>query len=241
MRKNKYQVFVNYLQKLPIWQILFLFLFTSFGIHKLFLSLFVQKLAPRIYSYSYLQEKLLFADQAIYQLCQSMSGTAQGQAGTSRDTQGQTRTSRDKAWTSRDKQGHSLSVPACPYLSLSVPACSCLSLSDPVCPCLSLSVLVSPCLSLYVSNFDIPSCLPLQMNINVFISMNIVTLTVFEKATVSMHAHLVYNFLFTSHLASSITLSFNSNSSFSIFLMNINGWFKLFTNSSWITYLMLKG
>ena len=41
---------------------LFLFLFASFGIHELFLFLFVQKLAPQIYSYSYLWEKLLFAD-----------------------------------------------------------------------------------------------------------------------------------------------------------------------------------
>ena len=61
-RKNRYQVFVNYLQILPIWLILFLFLLASFGIHKLFLFLFVQKLGPRIYSYSYLRENLLFAD-----------------------------------------------------------------------------------------------------------------------------------------------------------------------------------
>ena len=47
--KNRYQVFMNYLRILPIWQILFLFLFASFGIHKLFLFLFVQNLAPQIY------------------------------------------------------------------------------------------------------------------------------------------------------------------------------------------------
>ena len=44
---------MNYSQILPIWRILFLFLFTSFGIHELFLFLFVPKLAPQIYSYSY--------------------------------------------------------------------------------------------------------------------------------------------------------------------------------------------
>ena len=47
---------------LPIWWILFLFLFASFGIHKLFLFLFLQKLAPQIFSYSYSWEKLLFTD-----------------------------------------------------------------------------------------------------------------------------------------------------------------------------------
>ena len=62
LQKNRYQVFVNCSPILPIWWILFLFLFASFGIHKLFLFLFVQKLAPRIYSYSYSREKLLFAD-----------------------------------------------------------------------------------------------------------------------------------------------------------------------------------
>ena len=46
---------MNNLQKVPIWQILFLFLFPSFGIHKLFL--FVQKLPPQIYSYSYLRKE----------------------------------------------------------------------------------------------------------------------------------------------------------------------------------------
>ena len=56
LRKNRYHVFVNYLR------ILFLFLFASFEIQELFLFLFVQNLAPRIYSYSYLRKKLLFAD-----------------------------------------------------------------------------------------------------------------------------------------------------------------------------------
>ena len=62
LRKNRYQVFVPFLKILPIRQIIFQFLFASFGIHKLFLFLFVQKLAPQIYSYSYSQETLLFAD-----------------------------------------------------------------------------------------------------------------------------------------------------------------------------------
>ena len=86
------------------------------------------------------------------------------QAGTSRDKSG---TRQGHKGTNRDKQGHSLSVPAFPYLSLSVHACPCLSLSVPVCPCLSLSVHVClfvpvcPCVSLYVSTFAIPLCLPI--------------------------------------------------------------------------------
>ena len=51
------------------------------------------------------------------------------------------------------------------------------------------------------------------MNIAVFISINIVTLTFLAKGTVPMHENLVFNFFFTFHLASSITLSFNPNSS----------------------------
>ena len=51
------------------------------------------------------------------------------------------------------------------------------------------------------------------MNITVFIRMNIVTLTFLAKATVPMHANLVLKFFFTFHLAFSITLSFNPNSS----------------------------
>ena len=42
---------------LPVWQILFLFLLVSFETCKLFLFLFIQKLALRIYSYSYLRGK----------------------------------------------------------------------------------------------------------------------------------------------------------------------------------------
>ena len=146
---------------------------------------------------------------AIYQLCQSMPGKAQGQTGTSKD----------KAGTNTDNQGHSLSVTACPYLSLIVPTCPCLSMLVPACPCLSLDVPVGPCLSLYVSTFATPSCLPLQMNITVFIIMNIVTLTFLAKGTVTMHANHVFNFFFTFHLASSINLSFKPNSS--ILMINI--------------------
>ena len=100
--------------------------------------------------------------------------------------------------------------PFCPCLSLHV--CPCLSMLAPDCPCLSMSVPACPCLSLSVSTFAIPSCLHLQMNITVFISMNIVILTFLVKATVPMHVNLVFNF-FTFHLASSIPLSFSPKSS----------------------------
>ena len=122
----------------------------------------------------------------------------------SRDKQEQ---GRDK----RDKQGQSGTFPFCPCLSLLVSVCPCLSLL--VCPFMSLSVLVCLCLSLYVSSFAIPSCLPLQMNKTVFISMTIVTLTFLTKGIVPIHANLVCNFFLTCHLPSSITLSFNSYSS----------------------------
>ena len=125
----------------------------------------------------------------IYQLCQSLPGTAQGQA----------RISRDKRGRGRDKQGETGTFPFGPCLSLLVPVCPCLSLLVLVCPCMSLSVLVCPCLSLYVSTFAIPSCLPLQMNITVLISMNIVTLTYLAKGAVPMHENLVlFNLLYFS-------------------------------------------
>ena len=54
---------------------------------------------------------------AIYQLCQSMPGTAQGQAG---KKQGQTGTRQGQG---RDKEGQTGTVPLCPYMSLSVPLC----------------------------------------------------------------------------------------------------------------------
>ena len=52
-----------------------------------------------------------------------------------------------------------------------------------------------------------------------FISMNIVTLTFLAKAIVPMHANHIFNFFLIFHLASSITLSFNPNSS--ILVINI--------------------
>ena len=74
-------------------------------------------------------KKMLMAS-AIYQLCQSMPGTAKGQAGTSRD----------KAGTNREKQGKAGTFPVRPWLSVLVPVFPCLSLLVLVCPCLSLSV-----------------------------------------------------------------------------------------------------
>ena len=148
-----------------------------------------------------------------------MAVNARDSAGTSRDKQGQAGKSRDKAGTNRDKQGKTRTFPFCPCLSLLVPVCPYLSLLVLVCLCMSLSALVCPCLSLYVSTFAIPLSLPLQMNITVLISMNIVTLTFLAKGTVPMHENFIFNFFFTFHLASSITLSFNPNSS--ILVINI--------------------
>ena len=108
-----------------------------------------------------------------------------------------TGTSRDKAGTSRDKQGHSLSVPTCPCLSLSAHACPCFTLSVPVCPCLSMLVPASPCMTLSVPVLPCPSLsIPVylyicftfmstpEMNITVFITMSIVTLTGLAIASV---------------------------------------------------------
>ena len=106
--------------------------------------------------------------------------------------------SRDKAWTNRDKQGH---------LSLYVPVCPCVSLSVHVCLYICSSFMFTPA---YKYN----------------ISMNIVTLTFFSKATVPIHAKLVLTFFFTFHLASSINLSFNPNSySLVINIANGSTWF----------------
>ena len=80
---------------------------------------------------------------AIFQFCQSMPGTAQGQ---SREKQGQAGTK----WTFLFHPCLSLLVSTCPCLSLSVHACPCLSLPVPVCPCLPLPVPACPCLSLPV-------------------------------------------------------------------------------------------
>ena len=73
-------------------------------------------------------------------------------------------TSRDKQGQGRDKQGQTGTAPVC------------------------------PCLSLHVSTFAIPAFFLLQMISTVFIGMNIVTLTLLAKATVSMHAKLMFNF-----------------------------------------------
>ena len=125
--------------------------------------------------------------------------------------------------TSRDKQGQTGTFPLCPFMSLLVPVCPCLFMLVPACPCLSLSVPVCPFLSLSVT-----ACLYICytfMNITVFISMNIVTLTFLAKGTVQMYANLVFNFSpcflkgsstrFLSSLVLSVQISVTS-------VMNIN-------------------
>ena len=149
-----------------------------------------------------------------------MLGTTQGQR---RDSAG---TRQGQTVTNRDKQGHSLSIPACPCLSLSVPVCPWFSLLVLFCPCLSLSVPVFPCMSLHLLYLHV---YPLQMNITIFISMNIFTLTFLSKTTVPMLAHLVFNFFYTFNLACSITISFNPNSS--ILVINITKGFTWFLSS----------
>ena len=56
--------------------------------------------------------------KAIYQLCQSMPGTEQGQAGTSSYKAG---TNREKEGTNRDKQGQTGTAPFCRCMSVLVP------------------------------------------------------------------------------------------------------------------------
>ena len=117
-----------------------------------------------------------------------MPGTGQGQAGTCKD---KARTNSDKAGTNReikDILGQPLYVPACPCLSLSLPVCSCLSLSVLFYPCLSLSVPV--CLNICHACISPPG------------ESNIVTLTLLEKATVPMHANLMFNFFSLCHFGS---------------------------------------
>ena len=113
-----------------------------------------------------------------------MPNNARDRAGTSRDKQGQ---GRDKQGQGRYKQVQTGTTPFCLCLYGLVPVCLCLSLSVPVCPCLSLSVIVSTCVSLYVYTFAIPAILPLQMIFTVFVSVNIVKVTLLAKATVQMH------------------------------------------------------
>ena len=127
-----------------------------------------------------------------------MPGTTQGQAGTK---QGQV----------RDKQGHSLSVPSCP-----------------TCPCLSLSVQGFPCLSVPVY-----PCLSLSVPVCLYMCSAFIYTAADEYKSLHWYKHtyidfpckshwvtinLVYNSLFTFHLVSSITLSFNTNS----FILKIN-------------------
>ena len=81
-----------------------------------------------------------------------------------------------------------------PIMPVNARECPCLSLHFLVFPCLSLFVLVCPCLSMYVSAFATPVFHPLQMNITVFISMNIVTVTSLVIATVPMHGKLILTF-----------------------------------------------
>ena len=139
-----------------------------------------------------------------------MAVNARDSAGTIRDKQGQT-------GTCMDKQGHSLSVAACPYptcpcLSLSVHAFSYLSLSVPDCPSLTLSVPV--CLYICYTFMSTPGDAynSLHQYEHGYIDFPC-------KGHCSMHANIVFNFFFTFHLASSITLSFNPNSS--ILVINI--------------------
>ena len=73
-----------------------------------------------------------------------------------------------------------------------------LSLLVLACPCLSLSVHACPCISLSVPVY---SCLSLSVPV------------------CPMHANLVFNFFFTFHLAYSITLSFNPNSSILVIII----------------------
>ena len=149
---------------------------------------------------------------AIYQLCQLMPGTWQGQAGTSRDKAG---TSRDKTGTNRDIPFPSLFVPACPYLSLSVRACPCLSLSVPVCPCLSLSVPV--CLYIWYTLMSTPA--DEYNSLHQQYEHSYIDFHWKIHCSNAMHANHVFNFILTFHLVSSITLSFNPNSY--ILVMNI--------------------
>ena len=63
--KGIHQLFVNNLQILSIRQILFLFRFSNVKIHKLLIFLFVEKLPPPIYSYSYCGLMKLFLKWSI--------------------------------------------------------------------------------------------------------------------------------------------------------------------------------
>ena len=122
----------------------------------------------------------------IYQLCQSMPGTRQGQAGT---RQGQTGPRQGETGKNRTNQDS----PFISCLSLSVPVCLCLSMSVPVGPCLPLSVPVCPCLSLYISTIAIPAFSPADYH---RLHQNEHTKIDFAwKATAPMHSNPLFNFI----------------------------------------------
>ena len=131
---------------------------------------------------------------------------ARESAGTSREKQGQ----------SRDKQGQTGTNMDIPLLSLLVPTCPCLSMLVPDCPCLSLSVPVCPCLSLYVPVY-IYICstfMPTPADEYNILHQYEHSFNNFPcKSHCSNACKPCFNFSFTFHHASSITLSFHPNSS----------------------------
>ena len=122
--------------------------------------------------------------------------------GQGRDKQGHARTRPGQTVTRQGQTGKSRTYRDSPFMSLLVPVCPCRYPSVLSCPCLSLSVPVFPCPFLYVSTFAIPEFLLLETTSPVFISSNIVTLTLLEKATVPMHANLMFNFFRLCHFGS---------------------------------------
>ena len=124
--------------------------------------------------------------------------------GPGRDEQGQTGTRQGQTGTSRDKQGQPIAIPACPYLSLVVL----------VCPCLSPSVLVCPCLSL-----SFPVCLTISYTCISPPADNYHSLHQYENSNIDFACKsncsnaCKPSVFFTFNIDSSITLSFNLNSS----------------------------
>ena len=144
-----------------------------------------------------------------------------------RDKQGQARTMQGQTGTSRDIPYLSLLVPTCPFLSMLVPACPCLSLYVPVCPCLSLSVLVCPCMSLHWLYHHV---YPLHQYEHSYIDFPC------QSHCSNVCKPCFFNFFFiTFHQASSITLSFNPNSS--ILVINITKGSTWFLSSFWYSLL----
>ena len=101
----------------------------------------------------------------------------------------------------------SLSVPACPYLSLSVPFCPYLSLSVPFCRCLSLSVTL--CLYICYNCIFHPAddfhCLHQCKYSNSYFAR--------KSHCLNGSSCLTSSVFFNFDISSSITLSFNPNSS----------------------------